>query len=78
MVPAKKKKLAFFLNFGFYQFAPYLYIRMHLFLVIIEVAGNCAQHMGMQAVGSNPLSGSIIFFSVCTSGGLRALCNFLY
>ena len=38
--------------------------RLRRFLYIIHTARNCAQGMRMQATGSNPLSGSIIFPSV--------------
>ena len=39
---------------------------------------NCAQCMWPQATGSNPPSGSIIFPSVCWSGRLRDIFQFLY
>ena len=42
-----------------------------------SAARNCAQCMRPQAMGSNPLSGSIIYLSVLPPGCPRALCDFL-
>ena len=46
------------------------------FLYIIRVAHNFVQRMRPQATGYNPLSFSIICFSVYPPGHLCAFCNF--
>ena len=45
------------------------------FLLIIFVAHNCVQRMRPKAMGSNPLSGSIICPSVCLPGRILDFCD---
>ena len=47
------------------------------FLAIICAERNCVQSIQLQATGSNPLSGSIIFSSIHPPSRLRTFCYFL-
>ena len=54
----------------------YLFSIPHRFLTIIGAVHNCTQRMWLQAMESNPASGSILCISVCLSGFLQAFCDF--
>ena len=46
--------------------------------VIIHAARSCVHSMRMQTTCSNPLSGSIVFLSMCSSGCPRAFATFVF
>ena len=48
------------------------------FFVIIHAARSCVHSMRMQTMCSYPLSGSIFFLSMCSSGCLRAFATFVF